>query len=207
MQRLPLFYLPNAQYLSFFASKEQVQIDQWEHYQKRSFRNRCHIGSSHGELLLLIPLQKGKHEQQPIKEVRIDTAQRWQVQHWRSLQVAYGSAPFWEHYADYLRPLYENASGEFLFDFSERLLQTLLRLFQLPTEYSYNAQFEPYTEAEKQRYSSLEPRHHAKFPAPAYTQTFADRQPFLPNLSSIDLLFCLGASMGRKYLLGVSAPQ
>lgn len=199
IQRLPLFYLPNAQYFSLLL-KGNVEIDQCEHYQKRSFRNRCHIATSHGELLLLIPLLKGKHEQQPIKEVRIDDTQRWQLQHWRSLQIAYGSAPFWEHYADALRPLYEKASGAFLFDYAERVLQTLMRLLQVPA-YGYNSHFAPYTEAEKELYGRLEPRHRAEFAAVAYTQTFADRLPFLPNLSVVDLLFCLGAAAARSYLL------
>ena len=45
------------------------------------------------------------------------------------------------------------------------------------------------------------------FSAPEYYQVFADRIPFAPNLSAVDLLFCEGPGAGRIIRESVAARE
>ena len=199
---LPLYYLPNIQYISKFFLGLPLEIEQHENFNKGSFRNRCHIGTSAGKLSLTIPLSKGKHEQMPIKEVRIDnsSSQSWQRHHWYSLQCAYGKAPFWDYYSDTLSPFYERPYDS-LFDWNADLLSWLLGRVGLDTRLHYTNEFQSKLAAENSINTAnlinpkTQARAHerdAQFAPQYYTQTFADRQAFMPNLSVIDTLFCLG---------------
>lgn len=206
---LPLYYLPNLQYISKFFLPLLIGLEQHEHYNKGSFRNRCHIATATGRLLLHIPLKKGKHEQMPIREVLIDNEQAWQRQHWRSIAIAYGKAPFWEYYGDQLAPFFER-EYERLFDWNADLLSYLLGCVGYTQPLTYTNEFVGKLDAQSSIFSSqlIHPKNKAidpQFTPLPYTQTFADRQPFLPNLSLLDALFCLGPRT-RDYILRCIAP-
>ncbi|NJN78366.1 MAG: WbqC family protein [Saprospiraceae bacterium] len=97
-------YFPPLAYFSVLLKHEKVWIEQFENYQKGSYRNRCHIATANGLLRLSIPLEKGKNNQTCIKEVKIHNDTNWQIQHWRAIKSAYGNAPYFEYYADELLP-------------------------------------------------------------------------------------------------------
>ncbi len=194
---LEIQYLPAIQYFAKLAIGEPVFIEQWEHYQKGSYRNRCHIAAANGLTRLTIPLIKGKNEQQGIRDVRIAYYESWQRQHWQSIRSAYGNAPFFEFYADDLKPFYEKPYP-FLFDFNLEILQTMLCLLRL----NVNLQLtESYQEKGNPGIidlrNTIHPRSHLHAADPHFTpvpyhQVFEDRYDFLPNLSMLDALFCLG---------------
>lgn len=192
-------YLPPIQYFTKLASGEPVYIEQWEHYQKGTYRNRCHIAAANGLTRLTIPLIKGKNEQQAIREVRIAYFEPWQRQHWQSIRSAYGNSPFFEFYADALQPFYEKPFP-FLFDFNLELLQTLLKLLRMDVKLQLT---DAYVEVVPPDWTDLRnaihPKPHLQKPDPHFTpkpyhQVFEDRYAFLPNLSMLDGLFCLGKS-------------
>ena len=87
MNLLSIHYLPNVQWFSKLVVGNAV-IEQHENYVKGSYRNRCHIVAANGVLPISIPLQKGKHQQTPIREVRISYIDLWQKMHWQSIQSA-----------------------------------------------------------------------------------------------------------------------
>jgi len=188
---LPLYYLPNAEYLSAIACHSSIYIEQFENYQKRSFRNRCFIGTSQGALQLNIPLQSGKNEQQPIREVRIDNQQLWQRQHWRSLVTAYRSAPFWEYYSDSLAIFYQK-KYDFLWDWNLDTFNWLLQKLKISTEICFTNAYEGENAAFSAHLSNYQRQQYTDFQPKAYTQLFSDRLAFLPNLSGLDMLFCMG---------------
>jgi len=192
-------YLPPIQYFTKLTSGEPVYIEQWEHYQKGTYRNRCHIAAANGLTRLTIPLIKGKNEQQAIREVRIAYFEPWQRQHWQSIRSAYGNSPFFEFYADALQPFYEKPFP-FLFDFNLELLQTLLKLLRMDVKLQLT---DAYVEVVPPDWTDLRnaihPKPHLQKPDPHFTpkpyhQVFEDRYAFLPNLSMLDGLFCLGKS-------------
>ena len=137
---LELHYLPSIVYCAKLAAFSHILIEQHENYQKGSYRNRCHIAVANGLLRLSIPLQKGKNEQQNIRDVKIAYDENWQMQHWRSIQSAYSNSPFFEHYAFYFESFYQR-SYTYLFDFNWALLEQALSILgldkalELTTEY------------------------------------------------------------------------
>ena len=104
---LALHYLPCIQYFSKFILFQEVHIEQHEHYQKGSYRNRCHIAGVNGILRLSVPLKSGKNQKMPVRKVRISYDEPWQAHHWTSIRSAYGNAPYFEHYADQIAPFFQ----------------------------------------------------------------------------------------------------
>ena len=204
---LPLYYLPNLQYMSKFLIEEQILLEKHEHYNKGTFRNRAQIGTSLGPLLLNIPLLKGKHDGLPITEVKLDNGQPWQRTHWRSIRTAYAKAPYWEYYSDSLAPFFDK-EYTFLFDWNLDLLMWLKQKIQLNNNIGFTETFMDKTHPESsiykdklflaKQYQNAEERDSSFLKKP-YIQLFSDRLDFLPNLSVLDLLFCKGP-LTKQYL-------
>jgi hypothetical protein len=193
---LSLHYLPNIQYFSKFLLHDQVWIEQREHYQKSSYRNRTHIAAANGVLRLSIPLLKGKHQQQNIREVGIAHHEAWPQQHWQSIRSAYGNAPFFEHYSDTLQPFFTKKYA-LLFDFNLELLQCLLTLIGLPNQLNLTTEYVQAPAGTSDYRSLLSPkkdpiRTDPTFKNVKYVQVFEEKHGFLPNLSILDALFCKG---------------
>jgi WbqC-like protein family len=193
-------YLPPIAAIAQMAQNQSITIEANEHYQKGGYRNRCHIATSNGVLALSVPLQKGKHQQTPIREVRIAHDTRWQAQHWQSIRSAYGKSPFWEYYADRFSPIYEK-KNDYLLDWNLRLLEEIIRAFKLKCDIQL-------TDAYKQQYhspivdarNSISPKTTALGATlKPYSQVFSEKFAFFPNLSGIDLLFCTG-NYAKEYL-------
>ena len=196
---LELHYLPNIQYFSKVIAAEKTWIEAHENYQKRSYRNRTEIGSANGLLRLSIPLQKGKNEQQSIREVKIAYEEAWQSQHWNAILSAYRNAPYFDFYADELQGFYKEKTT-YLFDYNLKLLELMLEFIEPSKQVTLTEQYE------KQVHSSIldfrnkiNPRksqysEDPSFNPSRYVQVFEDKHGFLPNLSILDLLFCMGPS-------------
>lgn len=189
-------YLPPCSYFSLLRQYEVVYIEQHEHYKKGSYRNRCHIAGANGPLRLSVPLQKGKHQQTAVRDVRIDNKNNWQRQHWESIKSAYGNAPFFEFYADYFQPCYEQ-SFDFLFDWNQALQKHVLEILGLSTEIRYTEVYYPKDEVPNDWVDYREqitPKHTAgqTYSKAIYPQVFQDKHGFLPDMSIFDLLCCMG---------------
>ncbi|MFK7796070.1 MAG: WbqC family protein [Aureispira sp.] len=194
---LELQYLGSVPYYSKFLLHSQIWIEQHEHYRKGSFRNRCHIATANGALPLSIPLLKGKHQQAPIRAVKVDNQSNWQQQHWRSIQTAYGNSPFFDYYAEEIAALYEQPH-QYLFDFCWAAHNLLLQLLQLTPSVDFTTSYAIQSPPDvidfrhqllPKNYTHYQDIHYSALP---YPQVFEDRQGFLPNLSILDLLFCAG---------------
>ncbi len=202
MTLLSTSYLPPVSWCAAAWNSEEVYIEACENYQKGSPRNRCHIAGPNGVQRLSIPLLKGKHQQTPVREVRIAYDEPWQRQHWRTIKTAYGNAPFFEHYADAIAPFYERRY-EFLFDYNFDLLIFILQKklgwkgsFALTQEWLPPEKWKSATDL-REAFSG-EPSGWPDWFSPIrYPQVFEERQGFLPNLSVLDLLFCCGKMSGE----------
>jgi WbqC-like protein family len=180
MQRTTAYW-PSLSWWQGLSEANLLELEAAEHYQKGGWRNRCAIAGPNGVQRLSIPLLKGKHQQTPIREVRIAYSENWPLQHWRSIQTAYGNAPFFEFYADELAHFYSQ-KPIFLFDFNYELISFILKKMK------WNGQ----TITSSDYLGAL--------PEPAfsqlvrYPQVFEDRHGFLPDLSVLDWLFCQGVN-------------
>lgn len=194
---MELQYLPPIQYFTKFIQYDTIWIEQQENYKKGSYRNRCHIASANGLLRLSIPLEKGKNEQQNIREVKIAYHEPWSNQHWTAIRSAYGNAPFFEFYADEIAPLFQQ-KYDTLFQLNWAFLEIILELIQLPATIKRTETFQetPPDPIFDFRNGIFPKIHRQKedlnFKPIAYPQVFQEKHGFLPNLSILDLLFCTG---------------
>lgn len=196
---IELFYWPPVSWQSLAATSEGLLLEACENFQKGSYRNRCHIAGPNGVQRLSIPLQKGKHQQTPIREVRIANEEPWQRAHWRSIRTAYGNAPYFEHYADEVAPFFEK-NYDFLFDLNLEIVQFLFKKSGWTGSIQLTESFRK-PGAEMQTTGVFDARGciSPNAPTPAslfvptpYPQVFSERHGFLADLSALDLLFCRG---------------
>jgi hypothetical protein len=186
-------YLPPISYFSLLQGFDGLIVEKYEHYQKQSYRNRCYINTAQGVDSLTIPvtLKEGKTV---MRDVRIDYSQKWVNNHWRTLQSAYGKAPFFEYYGyEVERAL--NKRHEFLYDLNFSLLTMCLKWlkYNIPvTETSYYEKKPEATITDSR--SVLNPKKadscNRFFKSVKYSQVFGSK--FVNNLSIIDLVFCEG---------------
>ena len=195
----PLFYLPPIEYFSkMVENKNHLLIENAEHFEKQSYRNRASIHSPNGKLDLIVPVIKGSKNHTKVKDVKISYDFQWQRLHILSLQTSYRSSAYFEFYEDDLIPFYEKR-WDFLFDYNEELLNLILRFLKLNIVYNYTNDFQKeYPEALDFR-TSIHPKRSAQTRVDTYFQVFEERNGFLPNLSIVDLLFNQGPQ-SSKYL-------
>ena len=190
---LSIAYLAPVQYYAVLTNAGNIVLEQHEHYVKQSFRNRCVIATANGLMDLTIPIEKTGEQKSLIRDVRISNHVNWQINHWRSMESAYSSSPFFEYYADDLLPFYEK-KWVFLWDFNLALQTKILELIDLQPNIILS---QKYLKNQGEHYIDLRERIHPKkenlvqhdYP---YYQVFQQKSGFRNNLSIIDLLFNMG---------------
>ncbi len=185
-------YFPPIEYFSAIIATPKVLIEKYENFQKQSYRNRCQIFGANGKQTLSIPIKKGANKKCPIANIAIDYDEPWQKNHFKSIESAYRSSPFFEYYIDDLLFVFEEKS-EMLFDLNHRILSTCIELLELDATIQTSSDFIPidpdntndyrYTiHPKKQLASGLRPTNY-------YMQVFNDKHGFIPQLSILDLIF------------------
>ncbi|MBT8311802.1 MAG: hypothetical protein HKP23_03075 [Flavobacteriaceae bacterium] len=187
-------YFPNIYTCSILA-QQSIIWEVWDNYQKQTYRNRCYICTDRGKLMLNIPIRHvgGKQGRQLYRDVQLDHSAPWLRQHWRTLQTAYRTSPFFEYYEDELGMLYESKE-KYLLDFNLKTIATTCELLQIPFPEEKTTSFIEDTEEIINRRFLV----NAKMEMPKsflpYTQVFGDRHGFIGNLSILDLLFNEGSN-------------
>ncbi len=186
----PLHYFPDTGWVRCFIESNEFLIEQHDTYQKRTGRNRCRLMGPRGIFTMSIPLQQGK-TRQLYRDVCIAYAEPWQLVHWRGLQTAYGKSPFFIHFADELKLLF-NRQPKFLFDWNLHCLETMISLAGISARYGFTKSWQ----MEYPGYRDLRFDNQLKSSnksSQEYVQVFADKFPFSAGLSALDKLFCTGS--------------
>ncbi|MCP4312519.1 MAG: WbqC family protein [Bacteroidetes bacterium] len=188
----PALYNGPVQYFARLVREKEIFLEQFDHYVKQSYRNRCNIAGANGLLTLSIPVKRIKGTKNLFREVRIDYDTPWNKVHWKSLVAAYAASPFFEYFMDDLAGFYEKPF-EFLVDLNAELLEKTLQIIGLDIPVKMTLDFQALTGEEDPRHfihpkldtGSVDPG----FVPHAYHQVFEERHGFRPNLSILDLLF------------------
>ena len=176
-------YLAPVEYYTKLLAYDRILVEQYDHYGKQTYRNRCTIAG------------------------RISDHGNWRHLHWNALESAYNHTPFFEYYKDEFRPFYEQ-KYEFLLDFNEALCSLVCSLIDLAPHIGRTTDYVAIpTDADDFR-ERIHPKKDFRTEDPGfaphpYYQVFQDRLGFLPNLSIADLLF----NMGPESLLVLQACQ
>ena len=186
-------YLAPVEYYSAMAKADIVFLEHCEFYEKQSYRNRCNIAGANGPLALTIPVEKSKGSRMLTRDVRISEHSDWQLQHWRSIESAYNSTPFFEYYKDDLIPFYEK-NWTFLWDFNTEIQTKMLELLDLQVDVQLTKEYKvDFDENVQDVRNTIHPKKETEVGSfKTYYQVFEQRFGFIPNLSSIDLLFNMG---------------
>ena len=184
-------YFGPVQWYQKLYRAESVEVEQWESFQKQTYRNRCLIATTNGVQALTIPIERGTSPL--IKDIRISDHGNWRHLHWNALQSAYGESPFFEYYQDDLLPFF-NKHWDYLIDFNEDIRIKICELIDIQPNVSFT---EGYTSSPsmKDYRSAINPKHpepDADFVPKPYYQVYQQKYGFLPNLSILDLLFNMG---------------
>jgi hypothetical protein len=184
-------YFPSIAHMAVIAQAEQVVFEACDNYQKQTYRNRCYIAHANGKLLLNVPIRHSKdgHRQQTA-EVAPENNFPWLDQHWKSLQSAYRTSPYFEFYEDELRQLFEFPVSNLL-TFNLATFDKLCSLLEIKCSYTLTTRYRPTTNLTDYRFL-VRAKKGATFNFEPYTQVFSDRHGFISNLSVLDLLFNLG---------------
>jgi hypothetical protein len=180
-------YFPSISHYVAIANADKVTLEMEDNFQKQTNRNRIYIYSPNGIQLLNIPIKHSKDAHQKIKDVKLETAFDWQKQHFKSLEAAYRTSPFFEYFEDDLMRIFTK-KHTFLMDLNIQTMELVSKCLGMEfnpektTEYFHEVpDFEDlrYLINGKKDTTQLE----------SYTQVFEEKHGFLNNLSILDLLF------------------
>lgn len=191
---LPIVYAGNINFFSYLRTDRNILLENNEHYVKQTYRSRTTIYGANGKLDLIIPVIKGKVGHQIMRDVKISYEQNWQRLHWKSLESAYRSSPYFEFYEHHFVPFYENQI-EYLVDFNLAMQDKIVKLLELDIDFSFTDEYEEHPENKTDLRMIADPLYtEINFPLKPYTQVFETRHGFIENLSVLDLLFNCGPS-------------
>ena len=180
-------YFPCISYMEQFLAADKPFVEVWETYHKQTYRNRCLVMTANGVESLSVPVMKVNGNHTMTKDVVISYKEHWQQVHRRCLESAYKAAPYFDHYYDYLKPLFET-HFERLVELNDEALKVVLNIMKVNKDIIHTSDY--IHEVENDLREAFSPKtipNASSFQA--YYQVFNTKFPFAPDLSILDLLF------------------
>ncbi|RAR75564.1 WbqC family protein [Flavobacterium aciduliphilum] len=180
-------YFGSISHFVAMAQADRIVLEVEDHFQKQTNRNRMYIYSPNGIQLLNVPVKHSAKNHQKTKEVRIENDFGWQKQHFKSLDAAYRSSPFFEYFEDDIRVIFEK-HYTYLMDLNLDTLDLVSRCLRMPLDYTKTIEYFH----EPEGVIDLRPLANGKKDTTLvtpYTQVFEQKHGFLNNLSILDVLF------------------
>ena len=192
-------YFGPVQWYQKLNRYEACLIERCDSFIKQTYRNRCIISATGGRQALTVPIVHDEGDML-MRDVRISDHGNWRHLHWNALLSAYGESPFFDFYADDLRPFYEKRWA-FLFDFNMEIMQKMCELLDIEPRVSTTDEYVFLPENKGSEVTdagimdfrdAIRPKHplpDAEFEPQEYYQVYALKHGFQSNLSILDLLF------------------
>ena len=191
-------YFPNIAHFVVLLNADNITFETQDNYQKQTYRNRANIYGANGKLGLTIPVNFSQKNRQLYRDVRIHNEEKWQINHWKSLESAYKMSPFFEFYQDDLRILFEEKTN-FLLDFNLKCFTVVCNCLDINFNFNKTVEFEksPLNKLDLRNLVNTKKEVLQNFDS--YTQVFTQKHGFISNLSILDLLFNEGPN-AENYL-------
>ena len=161
--------------------------DVHQNYVKQSYRNRTFIHSANGLHKLTIPVKHSKIKF-PMLNAEIDNKIAWQKNHWRSIQTAYSSSPFFEFYKDSLVQVY-NKKYTYLVKFNFDMIKLVFEWLDIEIKLKLSKEYIVFYDDSLDLRKKIENQKHSISKNKIYNQVFFEKNGFLNDLSIIDLIF------------------
>lgn len=193
-------YFPSVAQFHLLLSMPCV-MEVSDNYQKQTYRNRTYIYGANGRQLLSVPIiHKGcDNGRQLFQEVRVDNSISWQKNHWKTLETAYRTSPYFEYFEDEFKDIFQQ-KYDFLLDLNFATIKAVLRCFRADVKWDKTEKYqEQYTDLEDFRYLTSAKKEY-QIQQEEYYQIFSDKHGFLTNLSVLDVLFHKGMN-AEEYLI------
>ena len=180
-------YFPSVSHFVAMAKADSITFEVEDNFQKQTNRNRMYIYSPNGLQLLNIPVKHSKIAHQKFKDTRIEDAFDWQKQHFKSLEAAYRTSPFFEYFEDDIRPVFEQ-KHIYMMDLNFKILDILSQCLGMEINYDKTTEyFHDVVDVQDYRYLANGKKDTSEFEP--YTQVFNEKHGYINNLSILDLLF------------------
>lgn len=184
-----LFYFGNVSYWKDLLTENCLEFCINQRLPKKTYANRTIILTANGIQNLSIPLVGGRGSKINFQDIQISYQDNWVSKHKTALKSAYSKSPFYEFYMPYFEPILDSKCPS-LFELNSRLFFEILRIFKNNLNVNWsnepaNSNFIPYAFNTELK---------------SYPQVFRYKYQFHPDLSILDLLFCLGPA-AKEYLL------
>ena len=180
-------YFPTISNYVAMAQADSITFEVEDNFQKQTNRNRTYIYSPNGIQLLNIPIKHTKERHQKTKDVRLETAFDWQKQHFKSLEAAYRTSPFFEYFENELAPIF-NKKHIFLMDLNFETMEIISKCLRMKFDFKRTTEYFH----EVSNYTDFRPLVNGQKETKIfenYTQVFGEKYGFINNLSILDLLF------------------
>jgi hypothetical protein len=212
-------YLPWLGLLSKIMKADLFCYFDCVQYQKKEYDNRNYIKTNNGALLLSVPVESKNHLLKKVNQIKIIN-NGWNKKHLKSIQLAYKKAKYFKDYFFEIEKILSEKNLK-LTELNFKILKFLLNSFNIKIpivkasdynfrgaksslvldmckqlkvkEYIFGGEGKNYADVKEFEKNNIKV-HFEKFNHPKYTQLHGE---FIPNLSSIDLLFNEGPNSSK----------
>lgn len=185
-------YFPNIFSFKTIINSTNILFEVNDHYVKQTLRNRTSIHAANGKLNLSVPVKFSSTKKEKYKDIKICYDSNWQKIHLKSIESAYKNSPFYDFFEDYFINFY-NKKEKFLVDLNYSSIRLIFEILEKELNCNFtNEYLEKYVDLTDYRGLLTNKNFNGKVDFKNYTQVFQEKNGFIENLSSIDLIFNKG---------------
>ena len=146
--------------------------------------------SSNGAQKLIIPIKHNEKRDENLHDdnVKIDNDQNWKTKHWKSIQNAYRSSPFFEFYEEEFSNIFFN-NEKLLYSSNINMILHINQILGIKKEIKISNKKITHDKYDKRL---IDVKNYSNYDIPQYNQVFMSKFKFISNLSILDLLFNMG---------------
>ena len=186
-------YFPPISYVAAMLDKPVVLVEQYETFPKQTYRNRAVVATANGLLPLSVPVIRTNGNHTYTKDMDICYNENWAAKHWRAIESAYNSSPYFLYYKDDVEAIL-NKKHRTLLELNMDILAFVFKKLKVAKDIILSTDFVTANDdADIEDYRNrFSPKNKEIIQLSPYDQVFEDRFGFVPNLSILDLLFNMG---------------
>ena len=186
-------YFPPISYVAAMLDKPVVLVEQYETFPKQTYRNRAVVATANGLLPLSVPVIRTNGNHTYTKDMDICYNENWTAKHWRAIESAYNSSPYFLYYKDDVEAIL-NKKHRTLLELNMDILAFVFKKLKVAKDIILSTDFvvvDANADIENYR-NRFSPKNKEIIQLPPYDQVFEDRYGFQQDLSILDLLFNMG---------------